>query len=126
MSVALSSRGSTPTSGVCPFPIVISSTYKKTKKKLIYYGMSLPSSTVTGRIEDFVPPIYRETHYDGFQWRANVLRDCLDVYLTDEEHFAFYESLNKFVISKGNKKMNYKLFQDLSVYLPTTLLLEIE
>ena len=126
MSVALSSHGSMPISVVCPFLIVISSTYKKTKKKLIYYGMSLPSSTVTGRIEDFVPPIYRETHYDGFQWRANVLRDCLDVYLTDEEHFAFYESLNKFVISKGNKKMNYKLFQDLSVYLPIPVLLEIE
>ncbi|KAK8797392.1 hypothetical protein WA158_004600 [Blastocystis sp. Blastoise] len=56
---------------------------------------------------------WNETHYDGFQWRINVLRDCLDAYLTDEEHNQFYNTLTDFTSIKHTKKNMFKLFTDL-------------
>ena len=41
----------------------------------------------------------RNVQYDGFQWRVNVVRDCIESYVTDEESFKLYAYFNAFAES---------------------------
>lgn len=43
--------------------------------------------------------IFRNVQYDGFQWRVNVVRDCIESYLNDDESSRFYAYCNHFVES---------------------------
>ena len=41
----------------------------------------------------------RNVQYDGFQWRVNVVRDCIESYVTDEESSKLYSYFNAFAES---------------------------
>ena len=41
----------------------------------------------------------RNVQYDGFQWRVNVVRDCIESYVSDEESSKLYAFFNSFADS---------------------------
>lgn len=42
---------------------------------------------------------HRNVQYDGFQWRVNVVRDCIESYVSDEESTRLYAFFNQFADS---------------------------
>lgn len=51
----------------------------------------------------------RNVQYDGFQWRVNVVRDCLESYCSDDELNRLFSFLNSFTDS-SRKAISFSQF----------------
>ena len=70
--------------------------------------------------------IRRNVQYDGFQWRVNVVRDCIESYVTDEESSKLYAYFNTFTQSPKKSASLSQFLTRCGVHLLTMIHLVVD